>query len=451
MQLGSYRLTKKLGQGRLGPVFLAHQAILQREVVLKILSPELAGDPELVARFVQDAQRMARLRHPHILECFEVGEALGHHFLALAFVDDGSAGAWLKKLGKFPVGDSLHILLACCQALHYAHELQVVHGDLKPDNVLLAPRNGVKIADAGLLRSHGGDLGLSRTAAGAETLFYLAPEQLRDGKHPDPRSDLYSLGCLLYAFLTGAVPFKGRTLTELIEAKERGTFKPTRESNPDFPERLDRILAKLLAVRPEERYASCAALILDLEGLGLAHSGLSFLRSAPAAPPPPPPSHTPAAAPREWYTRDLEGVEGYWYVTLQGPDGKSTKVRKVTYRQVLALLKKGAIDAATLVGKSRHGDFRALGSYSEFSHLGRGKGRAGRLSEQVDLSSWLNQESPKKGARGGGRLRELLGSMDRKRWLLCGGGAAALLLLWLFLSPPKWFWQLENTVVHWFR
>src|SRR5439155_18041911 len=123
------------------------------------------------------------------------------------------------------------------------------------------------------------------------------------------------------------------TLAELLEAKERGTFHPVREHIGDVPERLERILGKLLAVRPEERYASCAALILDVQALGLANKDLSFLRPAPAAPvsapAPPAPTPAPAPAPREWQTHALEDIlEGYWYIRLKGPDGMSTKVRK---------------------------------------------------------------------------------------------------------------------------
>jgi serine/threonine-protein kinase len=463
--LGSYRLTKKLGQGRLGPVYVAHQASRQREVALKVLSPELAGDPDLVERFVQDAQRLARLRHPNLLECFEVGQALGYHFLALDFVDEGSTGAWLKKLGKFSVGDSLYILLACCAALQHAHELKVVHGDIKPDNVLLGKRIGVKVADAGLLRSHGGDLSLGRSAAGAETLFYLAPEQLREGNHPDPRSDLYSLGCLLYTFLTGAVPFRGRTLAELIEAKERGTFPPVGELNGDVPERLERILDKLLAVRPEERYASCAALILDLEALGLANKDLNFLRPAPAAPvSAAAPAPAPAAAPREWQTHSLEDIiEGHWYVRLKAPDGIATKVRKATHRQLLSLIKKKAVDADTPVGRSRNGDFRALGSYPEFSkYLGKVKAaKASAVAEHLDhMMSSLHQEAPKKGSREPARSRgRQRGSLRgdplwlavRKHWLLWSGAVTALFIAYLIIFQPMWFVKLRITIHQWFN
>jgi serine/threonine-protein kinase len=461
MMLGPYRLTRKLGQGRLGPVYLAFHTSLGREVALKFLSPELAGDPDLVARFLQDAQRLARLRYPSILECFEVGQALGHHFLALEFIEEGSAGTWLKKLGKFPLGDSLYLIVSCCHALHYAHELQVVHGNIKPDNVLLPHRGGVKVADAGLLRSHGGDLALSRTAAGAETLFYLAPEQLRDGKQPDPRSDLYSLGCLLYVCLTGETPFKGKTLAELLEAKERGPLKPARTLNRDVPERLDRIIEKLLAVRPEERHASCAALMLDLEALGLAHRELRFLRPTPAAPPPSPSSPTPPPAPRELHARDLQGVEGYWYVTLTGPDGKSTKVRKVTYRQVIALLKSKTIDASTTISQSRHGTYQPLGSYPEFGSLG--KLPSGKPAEPMDLTAWLEQEIPKRGVRSRGRgrerehghsrelLRDPVGLRIPRRWVIWGGTAAALLIFAWFLFGTTPGWRLQNFFVHLFH
>jgi serine/threonine-protein kinase len=463
--LGSYRLRKKLGQGRFGTVYVAYQASHQREVALKVLSPELAVDPDLVERFVQDAQRLARLRHPNLLECFEVGQALGYQFLALDYVDEGSTGTWLKKLGKFSVGDSLYILLACCEALQYAHELKVVHGDIKPDNVLLGKRIGVKVADAGLLRSHGGDFSLSRSAAGAESLFYLAPEQLRDGNPPDPRSDLYSLGCLLYVFLTGTAPFKGKTLADLIEAKERGTFKPARERNGDVPERLEQILDKLLAVQPEERYDSCAALILDLQALGLASKDLNFLRAAAAAPASAPaPTPAPAPAPREWQTHALEDmIEGYWYIRLRGPDGISTRVRKATNRQLLALIKKKAVDADTPVGRSRDGDFQALGSYPEFSsYLGKVKARkASAVAEHLDqMMSSLHQEAPKKSsperARSRGRDRGSLRGVPlwpavSKHWLLWSGAAAALLIAWLLIDQPMWFVKLRITIHQWFN
>src|SRR5262249_39202595 len=172
-------------------------------------------------------------------------------------------------------------------------------------------------------------------------------------------------------------PFKGRTLAELIEAKDRGTFKPAREHNADVPERLERVLDKLLAVRPEERYASCAALMLDLQALGLASKELSFLRTAPAPAPAPAPSHTPAPTPREWQTHDLEDIaEGYWYIRLKGPDGHSAKLRKATPRQLLTLIEKKAVDADTPVGRSRDGEFRALDSYPEFSSHLRSKVKA---------------------------------------------------------------------------
>jgi serine/threonine-protein kinase len=446
-------------------VFVARQASLQRDVVLKVQSPELADDPEIVERFVQDAQRLARLHHPNILECFEVGQAHGHHFLALDFIEEGSAGTWLKKLGKFSVGDSLYILLSCCAALQHAHELQAVHGDIKPDNVLLAKRAGVKVADIGLLPSHGGDFSLSRSAAGTDSLYYLAPEQLQEGNHPDPRSDLYSLGCLLYVFLTGTAPFKGRTLTELVESKERGTFRPARELNDDVPERLDLILRKLLDVQPEERYASCAALILDLQGLGLASKDLSFLRVAAAPVPAPSSATAPAPTLREWQTRDLEDIaEGYWYVRLKGSDGRSTRLKKATHNQMLALFKKHVINAETPVGRSRHDEFRPLGSYPEFSDLdkAKGKGKTGRLSEQIDLKSLWAQEPPKKGGRerDSGRERgrqrgalrgDPLWTAIRKRWLLWSGAAALLVVAWLFISPPMWFNKLQIAIYQWFN
>src|SRR5207253_9210059 len=128
---------------------------------------------------------------------------------------------------------------ACARALGHAHEMDLIHRDIKPDNILLTSKGVVKVADLGLAKATSEDMGLTKTGTGAGTPLYMSPEQCRDVKRVDGRADIYSLGCMLYYFLTGEVPFKGETVVELYEAKEKGKFPPARQCNDEVPEHLD--------------------------------------------------------------------------------------------------------------------------------------------------------------------------------------------------------------------
>src|SRR5258708_25966366 len=129
---------------------------------------------------------------------------------------------WARKLGKLEVGDALHVIIACASALEHAYaDHKMIHRDIKPDNILLTNKGVVKVADMGLAKSTTDDMSLTQTGTGAGTPVYMAPEQFKDAKHVDNRSDIYSLGCMLYRFLTGETPFKGETYVELFSAKEK--------------------------------------------------------------------------------------------------------------------------------------------------------------------------------------------------------------------------------------
>lgn len=388
--MGDYRLTKKLGQGGMGAVYMGHQISLDRPVALKVLSKELADKPAFVERFKREARVMARLDHPNILRCHGVGEHGGHHFLSMEFVDGGSVGDWLKKLGKFSLGDALHLTLACAHALQHAHELNLIHRDIKPDNILLTKRGIVKVADLGLAKATDDDLGLTKTGTGAGTPIYMAPEQARDSKHVDGRSDIYAMGVMLYVFLSGELPFKGETLVEMIESKEKGKFSPCRKFNQDVPERLDLILDKMLVAKPEHRYQSCAEVILDLESLGLANDHLSFI-----APPAGPQSKAPAPQPKKinlvrsalstpkpsaaMVSADEPPADEYWYVSFTAADGKAV-TRKLVFGQLKGLVKTGSLDVDTPVSRTLKGGYRALGTYVEF----QGLFNAQRTKEKAD-------------------------------------------------------------------
>lgn len=392
IQLGEYLVTQKLGQGGMGAVFKARQQSLDRDVALKVLARHLADNKEYVARFYREAKVMAKLDHENIIRCYSVGEAQGLHFLAMEFVDGGSLQSWLDKLGKFSVGDAVHAALAVARGLQHAHEQNLVHRDIKPDNALITRKGVVKVADLGLAKPQDDDLGLTATGVGAGTPHFMAPEQMRNAKEVDGRADIYALGCMLYVMLTGERPFKGATLVELIKEKEAGKFTPARRVNKDIPDRLDLMIDKMIDKNPKTRYQSCAELIRDLEGLGLANRTLSFIGAESGAPAPQvrqgegaattvgggatlpaPPSVGPgpraeAAAPATPPAAKAAGLEDVWYISLGLKDGKR-RVKKMTTYQVM-----DAIHGKTLAGdveasRQAGAGYRALMSYPEFQKL----------------------------------------------------------------------------------
>jgi serine/threonine-protein kinase len=377
--LGEYRLVKKLGAGGMGSVYLARQMSLDRDVALKVMSRELAGNPTFVQRFLREARIMARLDHPHIVRCYGAGEDHGWHYLAMEYVDGGSLASRLRKSDRLSVGDALHVLLACAEALQHAHEQHLVHRDMKPDNVLITRKGVVKVADLGLAKALDEDLAVTRTGVGAGTPIYMAPEQARDAKRVDHRCDIYALGCTLYRCLTGHPPFGGATTVELVEAKEKGKFPPARRSNPDVPERLDLILDKMLAPRPEQRYQSCAELIRDLKALGRANATLEFLRPQETAPQveraprsPAPPRHSPEHGTEPSRPLRLLATEpeenDIWYITYTTREGRVVTQKRTT-GEVIALIRSPDFDPHMQASRTLNGGYRDVGTYREFQAI----------------------------------------------------------------------------------
>jgi serine/threonine protein kinase len=434
--LGDYKLLKKLGQGGMGAVYKAHQISLDRDVAVKVLSRELAAHPSFVQRFQREARVMAKLDHPNILRCFEVGEALGHHYIAMEFVEGGSVDAWLQKKKRFDVADALCIIIAAARALEYAHEQGTVHRDIKPDNILLTKKGAVKVADLGLAKAQDDDLSLTRTGTGAGTPLYMAPEQARDVKHVDGRCDIYSLGVMLYVFLTGQAPFGGTTLVEIVEAKEKGKFKPIRMFNPEVPERLDLIVDKMLAKEPKLRFSTCTEVVEELEGLGLAGETLSFFENATsaaakAAPAKAAPTRTPAApaakteqpSPAARATLAPAAPEpDIWYWSFKDPKGHPV-TKKLTASELMTLIKSGSLDSKAQISKTLTGGYRAVASYVEYEPYFRGK-----IAE-------------KKAARGAQTYKNVLQQIEEEearrqkmKWLkglFAKFGSAVGLIVWL--------------------
>ncbi|MDP2273709.1 MAG: serine/threonine-protein kinase [Archangium sp.] len=235
-----YELVELLGKGGMGEVWRARQTSLGRLVAVKLLPPRFAKDPEFVARFDKEAQALASLSHPGVVQIIDRGQAGDHYFFAMELVP----GINLREMmasGRLPVKDAARIGTQIARAIDYAHEMKIVHRDLKPENILIDARGHVKIADFGLAGMKGNerDIALTATAVAMGTVNYMAPEQRRDAKNVDHRADLYSLGVLLYEMFTGEVPM--------------GRFKLPSVKVPGLDPRLDEIIGALLETEPEAR------------------------------------------------------------------------------------------------------------------------------------------------------------------------------------------------------
>jgi serine/threonine protein kinase len=279
-QLGDFRLIRKLGEGGMGEVFLAHQDSLDRKAAIKVLSKKLAGKEDFVKRFYREARAMAKIDHPNAVRVYAVDQDHGVHFVAMEFIDGKSMQYWIETLGRLSVGDAVHVTLRCAEALQHAHAMNMVHRDIKPDNIMLTARGQVKVADFGLAKAiDDEDNSLTQSGTGLGTPYYMAPEQARNAKHVDGRCDIYALGVTLYHFLTGKLPFTGNTTVELIMNKEQGKFPPARKANSEIPEKLDLIIDKMVAVSPEQRFKDFGEVIRYLAMLGLENPSLSFIQA----------------------------------------------------------------------------------------------------------------------------------------------------------------------------
>lgn len=398
VKIGDYLLKKKLGEGAMGAVYQAEQISRDnRTVALKILFPHVANNPKLVARMEREAHVMGLLDHPNIIQAFDYDVADGCHYVAMEYVAGKNTQKWLEKVGKFPVGDAVHIALVCARALAYAHAQNMIHRDIKPENILLTKTGIVKVADLGMVKTEDEEMSLTQTGHAVGTPWYMPLEQARNAKEIDCRSDIYALGCTLYAFLTGRPPFVGKTIVDVIQAKEVGTFPPARQANPEVPERLDLILAKMIAKQPKHRYQSCEEVIKDLESLGLASDKVSFMQERPVARPKEDDDVSKMVATVEtamgksqFQQTPADGVAtvdpNTWYLQVKSADGVAA--RKYTTAQLQKMLTDGVIKPNARISRSESDGFRAVATFKEFQ--GQALAKATKKAADKQTSRYRN-------------------------------------------------------------
>ena len=258
-----YKVVKLLGRGGMGAVYRCQDEELQRDVALKVIRPEIAADQSVLDRFRREIQLSSRVTHKNVLRVYDLGEAEGVRFLTMQFVEGEDLGSLLKKVGPFPVARLTHLFRQICEGLAAAHEEGVVHRDLKPQNVMVDAADRVYLTDFGLAKNLGGTA-MTEMGAIMGTPAYMSPEQVR-GQAVDKRSDIYSLGVILYEMATGATPFEGGSVYEVMMRRLTVAPKPVTDLNPAVPQYLRKILERCLAVDPAARYQTVAEILEDLD------------------------------------------------------------------------------------------------------------------------------------------------------------------------------------------
>ncbi len=275
-ELGQYRLTRRLGCGGMGEVFLAEHALLRRPCAVKVIRPERAGDPADLARFEREVRETARLTHPNTVHVYDHGRAEdGTFYYVMEYLPGPTLDELVRRHGPVSPARAVHFLRQVCGALAEAHGVGLTHRDVKPGNVIVCDRGGVpdtvKLLDFGLVLppADGPDADrLTRAGSVLGTPAFLSPEQAA-GEPADARSDLYSVGAVGYFLLTGRPPFAGLTAGKLLAAHIYEAPDPVRSHRPDVPADLAAIVARCLAKPPADRFVSAGELDAALAGCGV--------------------------------------------------------------------------------------------------------------------------------------------------------------------------------------
>ncbi|MGH9702543.1 MAG: serine/threonine-protein kinase, partial [Candidatus Acidiferrales bacterium] len=259
---GRYEVLQLLGEGGMGAVYKVRDTAVDRLIALKVIRPDLASRPEILARFKQELILARQVTHKNVIRLFDLGEADGVKFITMDFIEGRDLKSLLKERGKLPSGEAVKIIAQVCRALDAAHSEGVVHRDLKPQNIMLDANGRVTVMDFGIARSAAMP-GMTQTGALIGTPEYMSPEQAR-GQPVDARSDLFTLGIIFYELLTGSTPHHADTAMATLLKRTQEKAQPPIELEPTIPQGISDVVMKCLEIDPDVRYSHADEIIDDL-------------------------------------------------------------------------------------------------------------------------------------------------------------------------------------------
>ncbi len=255
-----YEILEKIGSGGMSDVYKAKCHKLNRLVAIKVLKQEYSSDKNFVGKFWAEAQSAACLTHPNIVNVYDVGNDQGVYYIVMELVEGITLKKYIEKKGKLEIRESIGIAMQVCQGMEAAHEQRIIHRDIKPQNIIISRDGKVKVTDFGIARAASSQT-ISSNAMGS--VHYISPEQARGG-YCDERSDIYSMGIVMYEMLTGTVPFEGESTVQVALMHIQSEMVPPRKYEPMIPVSLEKIILKCTQKKPEARYSGVAALTADL-------------------------------------------------------------------------------------------------------------------------------------------------------------------------------------------
>jgi serine/threonine protein kinase len=264
--LGNFKILSRLGRGGMAVVYKAHEASLNRVVALKVIGRHLSDDPAFVKRFQREAEAAAQLNHKGIVQIYSIGKEENLHYFTMEYVKGKTLQEIIKEEGLLPVARAVSIVREVAEALAVAHEAGIVHRDIKPPNIMVDTRGGVKVADFGIAQMTTAATKLTATGFFIGTPEYISPEQCQ-GRPLDGRSDIYSLGVTLYEMLSGKTPFQADTPAGLVLQIVEGRFKPVGELNPNVPQNVLQVVEKMMHTDAGQRYQTAEDVVAALQAV----------------------------------------------------------------------------------------------------------------------------------------------------------------------------------------
>ncbi len=258
-----YEIIKSIGEGGMANVYLANDTFLDRKVAVKVLRGDLANDEKFIRRFQREAYAASTLSHPNIVEMYDVGEDNGTYFIVMEYIEGRTLKQLLKKRGSLTAPEVVDIMLQLTDGISHAHDMYIIHRDLKPQNIMISDDGKIKITDFGIAMALNSSQ-LTQTNSVMGSVHYLPPEQA-SGKGSTTKSDIYSMGIMLFELLTGKLPFKGENAVEIALKHMKDDIPSVRKINPNIPQSLENIVLKATAKNPKNRYDDVKEMYKDLK------------------------------------------------------------------------------------------------------------------------------------------------------------------------------------------